>query len=97
MKRIHTRDTLIVEDNQKRLADYLACHPCADCGQTDIRLLEFDHVQGKKSDNISRMIGIGYSWPTIEAEIAKCEVRCANCHRIKECERSGSWRRFLNI
>ncbi len=96
MKRIRTRDTLIVEDNQKRLADYLACHPCVDCGQTDIRLLEFDHVQGKKSDNISRMIGIGYSWPTIEAEIAKCEVRCANCHRIKESERSGSWRRFLN-
>jgi hypothetical protein len=93
-ERVRTRDTQIVKDNQKKLTEYLLNHPYADCSQADIRVLEFDHVRGNKSGNISRMIGEGYSWPTIEAEIAKCEVRCANCHRIKECERRNMWRQF---
>jgi hypothetical protein len=93
MKRIRTRDTLIVEDNQKRLADYLACHPCVDCGQTDIRCLEFDHVRGSKSADITRLLNNAVDWSVIEAEIAKCEVRCANCHRLKTLER-GKWWRF---
>ena len=56
-KRVRTREVLIIEDNQKRLADYLRCHPCVDCGQTDIRVLEFDHVRGKKLNSIARMVG----------------------------------------
>jgi hypothetical protein len=32
-------------------------------------------------------------WSTIAAEIAKCGVRCANCHRIQTIER-GQWWRF---
>jgi hypothetical protein len=95
LDRVRAREVLIIEDNQKRLADYLAHHPCVDCGFTDIRVLELDHVRGKKSGNISRMVGLGYSWSTIVAEIAKCEVRCANCHRIRESEKGSSWRRFL--
>jgi hypothetical protein len=131
MARIHTRDAKVIENNQRKVATYLAYHPCVDCGQADIRVLEFDHVHGTKAGNISRMIGEGYSWSThpcvdcgqtdirclefdhvrgekseeisrmlqnlpwsvIEAEIAKCEVRCANCHRIKTLER-GRWWRF---
>jgi hypothetical protein len=92
MARVHARDDLIVTDNRRRLAAYLASHPCVDCGLTDIRVLEFDHIRGKKKDNIARMVENGFSWPTIEAEIAKCEVRCANCHRIKTSERGGFWR-----
>ena len=95
--RVRTREVLVIEDNQKRLTDYLRLHPCADCGQTDIRVLEFDHVRGNKSNNIARMVGEGFSWSTIEAEIAKCEVRCANCHRIKTNERSGWWRYLFGL
>src|SRR5438270_13094511 len=95
MARVRAREVLVIVDNQKRLAEYLACHPCIDCGQADVRVLEFDHVRGKKSDDISRMVIQCYSWPTIEADIAKCEVRCANCHRIRESERRGSWRCFF--
>lgn len=91
MARIHIRDAKVIENNQRKVAAYLARHPCVDCGQTDIRVLEFDHVHGTKAGNVSRMIGEGYSWSTIEAEIAKCEVRCANCHRIRTSERGGFW------
>ncbi len=95
--RARTREVLVIEDNQKRLVDYLHSHPCVDCGQTDIRVLEFDHIHGNKSNNIARMVGEGFSWSTIEAEIAKCEVRCANCHRIKTNERSGWWRHLFGL
>jgi hypothetical protein len=97
LDRVRTREVLVIEDNQKRLADHLHRHPCVDCGQTDIRVLEFDHVYGNKLNNIARMVGEGFSWSTIEAEIAKCEVRCANCHRIKTNERSGWWRHLLGL
>ena len=97
LDRARTREILVIEDNQRRLTDYLHHHPCVDCGQTDIRVLEFDHVRGNKSNNIARMVGEGFSWSTIEAEINKCEVRCANCHRIKTNERSGWWRHLFGL
>jgi len=71
---------------------YLSSHPCVDCGQTDIRVLEFDHVRGQKTDEISHLLSQGCGWSRIQAEIAKCEVRCANCHRIKTSERGSWWR-----
>jgi hypothetical protein len=75
-----------------RLFDYLAVHPCIDCGEDDPIVLEFDHVRGKKAYNVSVMARLMLSWKTILKEIAKCEVRCANCHRRKTAERSGSYR-----
>lgn len=93
--RARAREILVIADNKKSLVDYLTSHPCMDCGQSDIRVLEFDHVRGNKSGNISRMVGLGYSWSTILVEIAKCEVRCANCHRIRTNERQGWWRHLF--
>lgn len=96
LERARTRDVQVIENNQRKLVEYFSRHPCVDCGQTDMRCLEFDHVRGKKSNDISRMITIGCSWSTIEAEVAKCEVRCANCHRIRESKKSNSWRQILH-
>jgi hypothetical protein len=76
---------------------YLSTHPCIDCKETDIRLLEFDHVRGHKTENISRLLAHGCNWTTIEAEIIKCEVRCANCHRIQTYERDGDWWLATNL
>ncbi len=67
-----------------------------DCGHDDIRVLEFDHIHGRKKRSISRMLSIDCPWSTIQAEINKCEVRCANCHRIKTNERGGLWRSLLD-
>ena len=66
--------------------EYIAARECADCGTQDHRVLEFDHVTGEKDGNISRMAHSGYSVPTLEAEAAKCEIRCANCHKIRPYE-----------
>ncbi len=67
--------------NSKWVFDYLSSHPCVDCGEPDVIVLEFDHVKDFKKDNISDLVSNGYSLKTIQAEIEKCEVRCANCHR----------------
>lgn len=83
--------------NHQKMYSYLTTHPCVDCGEKDIRLLEFDHVRGIKVDNISRLLTQGYSWSNIETEIAKCDVRCANCHRIKTFQRGGNWWRSLSL
>src|SRR2546426_4885806 len=73
---------------RERIIEYLRDHPCVDCGQTDIVVLEFDHVAGKLGD-ISSYVGRGRSWSRVKAEIDKCEVRCANCHRRRTLERAA--------
>ena len=55
---------------------------CIDCGEENPVVLEFDHIRGKKRGNISDMSHQSFSIETIQLEIEKCEVRCANCHRI---------------
>ena len=69
--------------------DYLKTHPCVDCGETNPITLEFDHISDDKHFSISDAVRLGYSIKKIEIEIAKCEVRCANCHRKKTYERGG--------
>ena len=65
-----------------RLADYVRHHPCVDCGEPDPAVLEFDHVdRALKRQTVGFLARSGYAWRTVEAELAKCEVRCANCHR----------------
>jgi hypothetical protein len=69
--------------NQNQFRDYLVCKACVDCGESDLMVLEFDHVRGVKTGNISEMVNGGIAWERIMREIEKCEIRCANCHRRK--------------
>lgn len=73
----------------KRVIEYLREHPCVDCGETDIVVLEFDHVRGEKRFCISEMMAYSYPWSSVLAEIEKCEVRCANCHRRRTAYEHG--------
>lgn len=69
--------------NYESLIAYLRLHPCIDCGETDVRVLQFDHVDPRtKTKDVSLLIR-AYSWKRALPEIAKCVVRCANCHRLK--------------
>jgi len=63
-----------------------------DCNNSDYRVLEFDHVNGKKINNVSTMVSCGWSLDSIKNEINKCEIVCANCHRIRTFSRSINYR-----
>lgn len=56
---------------------------CADCKvKYPYFVLDFDHVSGSKMTGIAQMA----NWDTKEdilAEIEKCDVVCANCHRAR--------------
>lgn len=75
-----------------RFWEYIKTLSCIDCDNNDPRVLEFDHVRGKKKANLASMISQGVSWENILKEIAKCEVVCANCHRIRTIKRSNNYR-----
>jgi len=55
---------------------------CIDCGENNPLVLDFDHVRGDKVLAISDMVNRAYGINSISEEMEKCEVRCANCHRI---------------
>lgn len=88
------------ERNQRRraafrqfVADYLKFHPCVDCNESDIVVLDFDHVSGEKEFSIATFLssssgGLG----KLKREIAKCEIRCANCHRRQTAIRGDFFR-----
>ena len=81
------------KNNHKNVLNFLSIHPCIDCGNKNVLVLEFDH-KGKKEKNILEMLS-RYSWIRISKEIEKCEVRCANCHRIKTAKQLGSYRLLI--
>ncbi len=82
LKIIRKKTQEIIKRNQEFVLEYLKTHPCVDCEETDLVVLDFDHLKDKK-DSISNMIRLGKSIDNISKEISKCEVRCANCHRRK--------------
>ena len=76
-----------------RVLQYLESHPCVDCGETDPVVLDFDHVEAAgKSWNIADKIKDAWGWRTIQAEIDKCVVRCANDHRRRTARQFGWYR-----
>jgi hypothetical protein len=93
MAQIRQRSARQRVENKRLLRQYLLEHPCVDCGEVDPLVLEFDHLRDK-AENVSRLVGAGHSWRRVVAEIAKCDVVCANCHRRRTFTRLGSWRIF---
>ena len=97
MANVRRRNDRVRGDLQQRLAAYFAEHPCVDCGERDIRCLEFDHRAGSlKESEVGRMVALALPWRRILTEIEKCDVRCANCHRRVTVERGGWWRQAVH-
>ncbi len=83
------------EKMRTKLFEYLEDKLCIDCNEENSVVLEFDHRNPKmKKFAVSRGVN-NYSWKKILAEIKKCDIRCANCHRIKTAKDRG-WYKFLN-
>lgn len=77
--------------NLDRLIVYLRTHPCVDCGEHDPRVLDLDHRDpGTKIHPVSMLMS--RPWAIVQREVAKCDVRCANCHRRRTALQFG-WRR----
>jgi hypothetical protein len=79
-------------DQQDRREQYRALireareRPCVDCGidWLPASVMHLDHVRGEKVRNVAN--GSGFSLRTLVAELAKCEVRCPNCHAVRHYE-----------
>ena len=78
-----------VAAKQKYVDDYLASHPCIDCGLTEVPVLDFDHVRGEKTCDVRALVTGWASLNRLKEEIAKCEVRCANDHRRRHARTGG--------
>lgn len=56
---------------------------CADCGgKFDSHVLDFDHLYDK-SFNLANFKTHTNSLERVKEEIAKCDVVCSNCHRVR--------------
>jgi hypothetical protein len=80
-----------VTENRHKISEYFKSG-CVDCGNLDIRVLQFDHLNPEeKIANVGTMLRRGLAWSTIENEIKKCEIRCANCHMIRTSQQFNWW------
>jgi hypothetical protein len=68
--------------------------PCTDCGQRYHWVqMDFDHLDSStKIMAIGLMVNSGFGEAKIRAELAKCEVVCANCHRLRTWNRKNPTR-----
>ncbi|HSH21677.1 MAG TPA: hypothetical protein VK992_03550 [Candidatus Caenarcaniphilales bacterium] len=81
------RKRAAVAERAAYLIAFFEAHPCADCGENDPLVLEFDHLECK-SFSISKGLR-DRSWSAVLEEMQKCDVVCANCHRRRTARRGG--------
>lgn len=56
---------------------------CADCGNSDRRVLEFHHAKKRRSNGCTIASLLKSSWLKLKKELDKCKLLCANCHKIR--------------
>jgi hypothetical protein len=88
------RNLLVRQANHARMMEYLRGRGCSRCGIDNPVVLEFHHVRdrGHKRAPVSVLVSHGYHWSKVQAEIAICDVLCANCHRIRTASERGHYR-----
>ena len=73
-----------VRRNRELVNEFKKRVPCAECQRNfPSCAMDFDHIDGVKTYNIGYLVSAGASLPILLAEIAKCELVCACCHRVR--------------
>ncbi len=73
--------------HRKRLQELKMVMGCVDCGYAGHpEALDFDHIP-ERGPKLFGLGAVRMAWATVLVEIAKCDVVCANCHRIRTAER----------
>lgn len=94
-QRAQLRRARLREEFRSNMIVYLKKNPCQLCSESDIRVLEFDHIEPfTKSFNISQAVKLGHNWDEVLKEIKKCRVLCANCHK-KHTAAQANWYKNL--
>lgn len=70
----------------RKLELVFSTFPCADCGEQDIELLEFD-----SGPLVWDAIAREEPWVQINKAVSKSTVVCANCNRKRLSEKVGRW------
>ena len=95
LEKARRNDLINRNKNHTKARVYFLQNPCIDCGETDPIVLQFDHINGNKTHNVSNLLRECYNWNKIQMEIDKCEVRCANCH-LRKTAREFGWYKYMN-
>jgi hypothetical protein len=76
--------------NRKWIQDIKESTGCMDCGFKGLGCqLDFDHRDSNtKINDISKLVGC--SKTHVQQEIDKCDIVCANCHRLRSLNRGDS-------
>ena len=90
-KRISDHQHSLVWACKRFVREYKETHPCTDCTKMfPWYVMEFDHVHGRtqKGDvTIARVVCTG-SIERVKREMAKCQLVCSNCHKVRTHERA---------
>lgn len=79
-----TKDRRYKAKNILRLLDFLSNKSCVKCDEPDSVVLEFDHLDpATKIASVSNLVCVSRGWAKIKREIDKCQILCANCHKLK--------------
>lgn len=77
-----------LRDQAMRFVHERKSQPCADCKRRFPPVaMDFDHVRGTKFEIVSKLTGRLFSIKRLLEEVEKCDVVCANCHRIRTAKR----------
>ena len=93
VEKARKRNQMVKERAYAYLGPYLLSHPCVDCGEKDILVLEFYHKdRALKKGEIRHIIQNGATLEKVINEVEKCDIRCSNCHRRKTELENNSWK-----
>jgi hypothetical protein len=95
IERVNSVNKKQIEKAREYVYEYLVKNPCVDCGEKNPIVLEFDHRETlEKAFSICSALS-SHSYVSMEllvSEIEKCDIRCANCHRIKTAKQQNYWK-----